>query len=283
MRKFAPVVCLTLLGSAGAALADDEPKAKCPYEEGSDKECPPTPTKETPTQVPENDIPPAVDPTTVNPTTPQTPPQQTPPPAQADVNINVQTPTTPVYTEPTYYESRSSRTLERWGIGVAIGGGVSGFTDNTMRDTTKDGGNWDVRLSVGLRLPIAFEGSYIGSAQRIDALGLDSDAVLLGNGVQGALRLNLMDANVQPFLFGGVAWRRYSLANENFNTSDVADRDDVLEVPMGGGLAFKYRGMMLDARGEFRYASREDMVPDLRGKHVDMHRYGATANLGFAF
>ena len=86
--------------------------------------------------------------------------------------------------------------------------------------------------------------------QAINALGLDSDALLVGNGVQGNLRINATtgDVPVQPFIYGGVAWRRYQLSNTSENTSDVIGEDDVLEVPLGIGVAYKIGGMMLDAR-----------------------------------
>ena len=237
---------------------------------------------------------------TVQPTaeaTPQPAPQPAPMASDTgdDTTVIVQPPPQP-YTEPqtTYVtqpvvtEEREQSTLEKYGIGVALGGGVSGFTNETLRDTTDDGGSWGVRVAVGTRSPIAFEAEYIGSAQDISALGLDNDAILVGNGVQGALRVNLLDYNVQPFLFGGLAWRHYDITNADFNTSAIAGSDDVLEVPMGAGVAFKYAGLMFDARGEYRYADQEDLVPEFTPSGLDdgagsMHRWGANANVGVAF
>jgi hypothetical protein len=200
----------------------------------------------------------------------------------------------PIYTPPppvTYYDTDRDREdtrpmLERLGMSISAGGGVAGFTDSSLRDTTNDGGNWDVRATLGTRSPIAIEGSYIGSAQAIDSLGLDQDAVLLGNGIQGNLRLNAMPKfPVQPFAFGGVAWRRYTLTNVDTNTSALADDDDVLEFPVGVGVAYRYEGFLLDARGELRFATNEDMVPDLDGDlgSESMHRYGINANVGYEF
>ncbi len=192
--------------------------------------------------------------------------------------------TTPVIVDNTDDDS----TLERYGIGVALGGGVEGFTSDTLRNTTNDGGNWNVRLAFGTRQPLGFEAAYFGSAQSIDAFGLDDDALLVGNGLQGNLRLNLVDANVQPFVFGGLAWRRYTLQNTDVNTSDILDSDDVLEIPMGAGVAWKYAGFMFDARGEFRYADQEDLVPEFADNGAlddtgTMHRWGVNANIGLAF
>lgn len=176
------------------------------------------------------------------------------------------------------------------GIGVAIaaGGGASGFTNEQLRDATNPGGDWDVRATIGTRSYIAFEGSYIGSAQSIDALGLDTDAVLVGNGVQGALRLNTtLNFPVQPFIFAGVGWRRYDLTNIDQNRSDVAGSDDVLEVPMGVGIAGKWNGLILDARGEFRATADEDLVaetnPEFVNDKAEMHRWGVKATVGVEF
>jgi hypothetical protein len=176
--------------------------------------------------------------------------------------------------------------LERIGMSISAGGGITGFTDSSLRDTTNDGGNWDVRATFGTRTSIAVEGSYLGSAQGIDALNLDQDAILLGNGVQGNLRLNAMPRfPVQPFAFGGVAWRRYTLTNVATNMSTLSDDDDVLEFPVGVGVAYRYRGFLLDARSEIRFATGEDLVPDLDGDagSQPMHRYGINANVGYEF
>jgi hypothetical protein len=187
---------------------------------------------------------------------------------------------------PIIVEDDDDDTLERYGVALSFGGGVSGFTDDIIRDTADDGGGWDVRMTVGTRSVVAVEGEYTGSAQSIDALGLDNDAILVGNGLNGNLRVNFTDLAFQPYAFGGIGWRHYNLTNEDSaNTSDVSDSDDVIEFPMGVGVAWKYEGLMLDARGEFRYSGYEDMVPDLRLGEDDgasMHRYGVNLNVGFA-
>jgi hypothetical protein len=245
----------SLLVVAGTAAADDTPPYGGPAADPNEDD----PTQET-----------SIDPAQGDPATPP-PSVYTPPPA-------------PTYYEPDPEDRRTM--LERLGMSISAGGGVAGFTDSAMRDTTNDGGNWDVRATFGTRSPIAIEGAYIGSAQAIDALGLDQDAILIGNGVQGNLRLNALPKfPVQPFAFGGVAWRRYTLTNTDTNTSALADDDDVLEFPVGVGVAYRYEGFLLDARGEIRFATNEDMVPDLDGDlgSESMHRYGVNANVGYEF
>lgn len=189
----------------------------------------------------------------------------------------------PPPTETTVVEVRpESRSMyERYGVAVALGGGVEGYAMSNQRDQTNDGGNWNVRLTVGTRSPLALEAAYIGSAQGISALGLDSNAVLVGNGAQANARLNLSDTLVQPFLYGGVAWKRYSITNTNTNTSDLSDNDDVLEVPLGLGVAAKAAGLMLDLRGEYRLATQDDLFASGGNDRAD--RWGVNANVGIAF
>lgn len=218
-----------------------------------------------------------------------------PPPTEVD--INVQTPPAPMVNTPTYVaptttyvdNEREYRPLSGIGIALAAGGGASGFVSQTLRNATDVGGDWDVRATIGTRSPIAFEASYIGSAQGINALGVDSGAVLVGNGAQGALRLNgTLNLPFQPFVFAGVGWRRYDLTNTNTNTSDLQGSDDVLEVPMGLGIAGKWNGLILDARGEYRATTNEDLLPRINANeaddgHADMQRWGVKATVGAEF
>src|SRR5262249_47275711 len=110
------------------------------------------------------------------------------------------------------------------GYVISAGGGVSDFANTTMRDLTNTGGDWNVRLGVGTRSYVMGEVSYISSAQGINALGLENNATLVGNGAQLALRLNgTVNYPVQPFIFGGVAWRHYNLSHNGPNLSDVSN------------------------------------------------------------
>jgi hypothetical protein len=250
-------VLLTLVASTGIALADDQSsEGSCAPPEGT---CPPAAQAE-----PE-------------------PPPPPPPPVVQNTYVEPQ----PTY-EPRYEEAKVEDPLARYGLEFALGGGVEGFTGESARDFTNDGGAWGVRVGIGNRSPLGFEASYFGSAQSIDALGLDSNTILLGNGVQGLVRVNFtQDYSIQPFAFAGAAWRHYNLTNNDFNTSDIQDSDDVLEIPMGAGLGFKYKGFMLDARGEFRLASQEDLMPSLVAVDINdrasLDRWGVNANIGYSF
>jgi hypothetical protein len=181
--------------------------------------------------------------------------------------------------------SDESSLLTRYGLALSVGGGVEGFTDQTMRDTTDVGGTWDVRAAFGTHAPIAIEAGYTGSAQAIDAVGLDSDAMLVGTTVEGVVRVNLAPhATINPYFFGGAGWRRYDLTNTDTNTSDVSDTDNLLEIPAGIGLGYRIAGFIADVRGEMRIATEEDLIrQDIGADRARLHTWSASAKLGYEF
>jgi hypothetical protein len=176
--------------------------------------------------------------------------------------------------------------VKDYGVTLTAGGGVGGFTQKEMRDATEVSGLWDVRAAFGTKKVIGVEAAYIGSAQAIDAIGLDTNAVLLGTAVEAVARVNaLPEKNINPYVFVGGAWKRYDLTNVDANTSDVSDLDNLLEIPMGLGVSYRYGNFLGDVRGEFRAAAYADLVPmsDGTNESADMHTWGATARLGYSF
>lgn len=168
----------------------------------------------------------------------------------------------PVLVQPRPVVVKEKTLLYPWGMAVSAGGGVMDFAGDSARDITGTAGQWDARIAFGTRQPIGFEAAYIGTAGSIDAIGLDSDAMLVSNGAEGLLRVNFVPGVVQPYAFGGVAWRRYDLTNTDTNTSDVIGQDDVLEVPLGLGIGFRTGSLILDARAAYRVATDEDLIPN---------------------
>jgi hypothetical protein len=169
------------------------------------------------------------------------------------------------------------------GFELSAGGGVEAFAKSDMTNTTSTGGSWNVRGTMGANEYLALEGLYIGSAQSIGALGL-SNSTLVGNGAQGDLRLNATtNYPVQPFIYGGAAWRHYNLTNSNNNVSDISNTDDVLEVPAGVGIGAKFGQFVVDARGEYRWSFFGSMVPTLGGGSANMDRWGVSGNIGYNF
>jgi hypothetical protein len=173
------------------------------------------------------------------------------------------------------------------GLAVSLGGGVGQFTDSALRDHTGVNGEYEARVLFGTRSPIAVEAAYVGTAGSIDALGLDDNAVLISNGVEGLARLNLGNRLVQPFIVGGASWVRYSIVNASVNTSDVRDRDDVFAVPVGAGIATYVgdSGFMADVRFMYRFAFGNDLMKSTAPGADDpsLANWNVSLRLGYAF
>lgn len=191
------------------------------------------------------------------------------------------------YTTDTPYMSPTTTRADRPepGYSITAGGGVLGFAKSATRDLTDTvGGNYTARLAIGTRSPIAVELGYIGSAMGVESLGVSDNAVLLGNGAEGALRVNLGAATVQPYVHGGAAWRHYSLTNSDFNASDLNDSDNVIEFPVGAGVALHAGGLVLDARGAYRFTTNNDLLRSAAGDTSgSLNLWEATIKAGVEF
>jgi hypothetical protein len=206
-------------------------------------------------------------------------------PSQQPAQAQPPASTTP-YAEPTYAETQTEDWLHNVGAAISVGGGVDDFANSAMRDTTGTGGSWTARLTLGTRSYVAGEISYIGSAQSISQLGLSSNSTLFGNGAQAVLRLNAtVNYPIQPFIFGGAAWRHYSLSTSGTNFSDVATNSDAVEIPLGLGVGgYVATNLMLDVRGEYRFAwVNHAIVPEIGTGTNVFDRWGVTGNIGYAW
>jgi hypothetical protein len=175
------------------------------------------------------------------------------------------------------------RPRSKVGVGILVGGGVLDFVDDSLQSSTETGGSWTARAVIGTRSFLAIEGAYVGSANEIDALGIDSDALLTSHGGEGLLRLNLAVGPVQPYIFGGAAWKRYSLISDTLATSSIRRSDEVIESPFGGGIAFFGDGVVFDARFDYRPAFDEEMFAATSSGRVDLDHWTATARIGAEF
>ena len=170
------------------------------------------------------------------------------------------------------------------GIEALVGGGAVGFIDSAVRNTVNTGGTWDARLTFGSRLPVAIEGAYVGSAQNIDALGLSTNTHLIGNGVEGDLRLNFTNYMVQPYIFGGAGWTHYQITNTATNTSSVLSTDDVGTVPLGAGISIRpTKAFLIDVRGTYRAVFNDTMFDRVTNSNNSMQNWGAVGRVGFEF
>lgn len=183
---------------------------------------------------------------------PTTPPAYTavPPPAY----------TTPEDLRPVPVDNRP-RLFTRIGMSADVGGGVLKFVNQGLNEITDTGGSWTGRLVIGTRSYVGGEVAYIGTANQIRTLGLDDRAILLSNGVEGLLRVNAGIGDWQPYAVAGYTYRRFEVRNSESNTSAVADTDNDSEIPVGIGLAYRFRGLVADARFTVHPSVASDLLP----------------------
>lgn len=181
------------------------------------------------------------------------------------------------------------------GVGIEAGGGVLGFVDPSLRDTTGSiGGMWAFRAAFGTHVPVALEVGYIGSATPIDTEFGRADALMIGTALESALRYNAFPrAAWSPYVFAGLGWQRFTIDDTAFQLSDtgIGNRDDLLVVPVGVGFSYRMGAVVTDLRGTFRAATGEDLVledPALSlstgaGRFAPMHTWDASLNVGYEF
>lgn len=173
---------------------------------------------------------------------------------------------------------------DQGGLSVSAGGGVAGFTDQTLRGTTSPAGLLDLRVVYGTHAQLAVECGYLGSAQSVDALAGGNSAILVGNSLELAARANLWTGVWQPFVFLGAGATRYDVSKDFTMAANGMRSSDVLfEMPMGAGLAYRSGALVGELRGTFRMATAQDLVPRVTGDYAPMHTWAATATVGRAF
>jgi hypothetical protein len=220
-------------------------------------------------------------------------------PGDVDVDVTTEKPETvkviedvdvDVDTNPILIGEDAPNIVTGVGTMIQVGGGVQNFT-RAARETTNPGGMWDARAVVGSRSILGAEAGYHGSAQDINAPGLDTGTWLMSNGLEAALRLQAPipageSALIEPYAFGGVGGQFYNLVNDNGNnTSSIKDGDVVMDVPVGVGLAAGFGGVTLDGRYTYRHTMGNELLGnDLYGtSSAALNNWSLGANLGFEF
>lgn len=177
------------------------------------------------------------------------------------------------------------------GLYGLVGGGATNFTEPGVAGPTGVGGYWDAKLGIGTRSIVGAEVGYVGSSRDVAALGLNSDAYMLGNGIEAVARLNVpitperSKVLVEPFTFAGAGWNHYNIMTAHNNTSDIDDVDDVLAIPLGVGLGVGYSGFTLDGRVTYRHTVDSDMFGSSNSSFASdaLNSWAAGAALGFEF
>jgi hypothetical protein len=201
----------------------------------------------------------------------------------------------PISPQSPYEPHHHARRAEdyRLGVGMMFGGGITDFESQSVREMTGTGGAWDVRLIFGQREVLALETAYVGSAHYISAAGLDNDAMLVSNGAEGALRLNIPIIDhgsiIEPFGFVGLGWSRYELTQTAYNRSNLTTAENVMEVPYGAGLTMGSDGFLVDIRFTYRstYYDQLMRVPSssssTSGDSQRLNSWSLGAHIGFEF
>ncbi|MCA9675194.1 MAG: hypothetical protein KC464_09180 [Myxococcales bacterium] len=147
------------------------------------------------------------------------------------------------------------------GLAVSVGGGVEGFAGAQMRDSGGVAGSWDVRAEAGTRSYIGFEAGYVGTVSSMATSDPTDDATLVSNGLEILVRANFITPRpVTPFVFVGAGWRRYDVTGTSAMGANVKDHDDLVQLPVGLGAAYRFGRYVVDARLTFRMTSAEDLV-----------------------
>lgn len=180
--------------------------------------------------------------------------------------------------EPKKKDSRPNLLIKGLGMEAEVGGGVQRFIDSGATSVMNTGGAWTARLIVGTRTHIAGEAAYVGTAQTMNALGLSDNAVLLSNGVEGAVRINVLTGDWQPYALAGYTWRRYTITNSAVNTSSVADAANVSEIPVAMGLAYRFKGLVADVRFGLHNAFSSSLLPQ-----TNLSSFSVNGKVGFEF
>jgi opacity protein-like surface antigen len=176
------------------------------------------------------------------------------------------------------------------GISTILGGGISGFTDKTMRDSVSSnvGGLWNLRVTLGSHTPLGLDVGYTGTAANIDALIGNQSGTLVGTTAEGALRYNVLPHFAwNPYVFAGIGWQRYDGTCGNFHLSDTGmnESDNSVVYPMGLGMSYRHTsGLVLDLRGTFRANTNAGLVLENAGSsYAPMHTWEASAAAGYEF
>jgi hypothetical protein len=267
-------------GHIAYAQPANQPTMPDPAPPSTDPQPPPGSMNEPAPAVPSSDtsatVPPATDPTTTG-TTPVT-----------DSTTESRIDMADASSDKFGYAWREPALGTGIGVSAILGGGVSGFTDKTMRSTTADvGGLWDLRVTLGSHIPLALDVSYLGTATNVRAMPAGQSATLIGTTAEAALRYNILPHyDWNPYVFAGAGWQHYDVTGDTPQVIGMATSDDLIEFPVGTGLAYRRSGFVADLRGTFRATTEENLVlrnPATGSDPAPMHTWEASAALGYEF
>lgn len=176
------------------------------------------------------------------------------------------------------------------GVGFIAGGGLTGFTDQAVRNNMQNNvqGLWDARISIGTHVPIGLDLSYVGTASSLaNPLGTGgSNGTLYGTAAEAALRWNILPHFAwDPYVFGGIGWQNYEVTGQSLAMPGMRSSDNSVEFPMGVGMSFRdTSGWLVDVRGTFRDDPNSNLIYQAsNNSYAPMHSWEASAALGYEF
>lgn len=178
--------------------------------------------------------------------------------------------------------------IDRLEPDLTVGVGMAGFTGRELRQQFDAGPAWHIRAGVGEWNAVRFEVVYSGSMQDANAMDASPNARLVGHGVHGQFRINVLpELPVEPFFFAGAGWSNYRVVGGTAGAAiRSTGRDNVLEIPIGIGAAYRYGDFYFDLRAAFGAVSAAELVPtndpDSSQTGASMHRFGLRAYVGYA-
>jgi hypothetical protein len=224
--------------------------------------------------VAENEAPPAPE----TPPVAEPAPVETMPPPPAPAPVEVIPPPAP------------RRYGSTFGFALMAGGSYQDFTNNTMQNTTSGAGGWSARVIAGTNSIIGVEAAYIGAASQVNGLGVtDNTPYLVSNGLEGTARLNI-PLHVgyhlfEPYGYAGLGYSHYTISNYNANAqrlSSFTSTDDVMNVPVGGGFAYAYKGFIADARAGWTATYYQNLLANTNSSGTLDH-WNVGGQVGFRF
>jgi peptidoglycan-associated lipoprotein len=179
-----------------------------------------------------------------------------------------------------------------FGWAFMAGGAYQDFTNDSMRSTTDPGGGWAARFIGGTNSVIGFEAAYIGAANQVQTLNSafsGSTPLLVANGLEGTARLNIpirRGASLfEPYGYAGLGYSHYTISNYNQNTnvlSSFTSSDDVMNFPVGGGFAYAYKALIMDARAGWTGTYYQNILPG-QSETGTLDHWNVGGQIGFMF
>jgi hypothetical protein len=175
------------------------------------------------------------------------------------------------------------------GVGFSLGGGLTGFTDQSVRNNLQNNvqGLWDARMSIGTHVPLGIDISYVGTASSLanPVQSGGSNGTLVGTAVEAALRWNILPHFAwDPYIFAGAGWQNYEVTGQSLAMPGMRSSDNSIEFPMGVGMAFRdTSGWLVDVRGTFRADPDSNLILTSNNNFAEMHSWEASAALGYEF